>query len=140
MKFFIGLLMMVSVVAFAQSSTEALVITEAKIFAPMKGSNTTAGYGKIQNTTSKEIAVKVIKANPFKAVETHETKEVSGKMAMERVDSFKIPARGVFELKPGGNHIMLFDATRPLKVGEEITIELSVDGQPTGLKFKVESR
>lgn len=140
MKLFLSLAMIMSSVAFAKDIAPAIEITEAKIFAPMKGSNTTAGYGKIKNLSANEVVVKVTAASPFKAVETHETKEKDGKMSMEKVESFKIPARGTFELKPGGNHIMLFDSSREIKPGEELTIGFEVNGQAMQIKFKVENR
>ncbi len=140
MKLFFGMIVLFSTFAFAKDISPIVDITDAKVFAPMKGSNTTAGYGKIKNLTSKEVNLKILGASPFKAVETHETKEKAGKMTMEKVESFKIPARGTFELKPGGNHIMLFDATREVKSGEELMIDFEVDGQLVKLKFKVESR
>ena len=136
----ISFLSLSSAMSFAKDISPTIDITDAKIFAPMKGSNTTAGYGTIKNLSSNEVMVKVIEASPFKAVETHETKEKAGKMGMEKVASFKIPAKGILELKPGGNHIMLFDATREIKAGEELTIGFDVDGKRTNMKFKVESR
>lgn len=140
MKILLSLIMVISSMAFAKDVAPVIEITQARVFAPMKGSNTTAGYGTIKNLSTKEVIVKVTGASPFKAVEAHETKEKAGKMAMEKVVSFKIPAQGTLELKPGGNHIMLFDATREVKAGEELTIAFDVDGQVVNMKFKVESR
>lgn len=139
MKVLFSSLLFVSSIVFA-ASPSVVEISGAKIFAPMKGSNTTAGYGVIKNTSNKEIVLKVIKADPFKAIETHETKEKAGKMAMEKVASFKVPAMGSLELKPGGNHIMLFDATREVKAGEEVVVQFDIDGKTVDLKFKVENR
>lgn len=121
-------------------ASSVIEVSEAKIFAPLKGTNTTAGYGTVKNLTDQEIELKISKVEPFKAVETHETKEKSGHMAMEKVESFKIPAKASFELKPGGNHIMLFDATREVKAGDELTVQFLVDGKPVDTKFKVETR
>lgn len=143
MKMFIRLFVLISAfasLAFAKDITPPIEVTQAKIFAPMKGASVTAGYAVIKNLSVKEVVLKVTKADPFKAVETHETKEKSGKMAMEKVASFKIPSLGSLELKPGGNHIMLFDATRDVKAGETILIRLDVDGKPVDIPFKVESR
>ena len=140
MKMLLGFILMLSPMAFAKDVAPAIEITEARVFAPMKGSNTTAGYGKIKNISTKEVILKVTSASPFKAVETHETKEKAGKMAMEKVESFTIPAQGVLELKPGGNHIMLFDASREIKAGEELVIAFDVNGQSVNMKFKVENR
>lgn len=142
MKFLIVSIWLASSLAFAKvkSISATVEVTGAKIFAPMKGSTATAGYAVIKNTSDKEVVLKVVKTEPFKAVETHQTKEKAGKMAMEKVESFKIPAQGSLELKPGGNHIMLFDPNREVKVGEELVVHFDIDGKTVESKFKVESR
>jgi len=143
MKMLIRSVLVISIFAslsFAKDIGSAIEVTQAKIFAPMKGASVTAGYAVIKNISTQEVVLKVTKAEPFKAVETHETKEKAGKMAMEKVASFKIPALGSLELKPGGNHIMLFDATREVKAGETLVVRMEVDGKPVDVPFKVESR
>lgn len=140
MKKIVFTVLFLSSAAFAKGTEGVLEFTNAKVFAPLKGTNATAGYGTIKNTTAQEVVLKLTKAEPFKAVETHQTKEKAGKMAMEKVESFKIPAQGSLELKPGGNHIMLFDPSREVKTGEQITVQFLVDGKPVEAKFKVEAR
>lgn len=137
-----ALVMIAGISAFAKNAkTNAVIeVKEAQIFAPLKGTNATAGYGKIHNLSDKEVTLKIVKADSFKAVETHVTKEKDGHMAMEKVESFKIPAKGSLELKQGGNHIMLFDATREFKAGEELNVQFTVDGKAVETKFKIVNR
>lgn len=137
---FLSLVTSFAVAKEAKTVTPVIEVSDAKIFAPLKGTNATAGYGLVKNLTDKEVVLKISKAEPFKAVEAHETKEKSGKMTMEKVESFKISPQGSLELKQGGHHIMLFDASRELKVGEELTVQFSVNGKNVNTKFKVESR
>ncbi|WP_374031158.1 copper chaperone PCu(A)C [Bdellovibrio bacteriovorus] len=124
-----------SPVAFAAKS--AVTISDARIFAPIKGTNATAGYGVITNTTDKEVTVTVEKIEPFKAVEMHETVEKDGRMSMQKVEKLTIPAKKSAELKPGGNHIMLFDPTREVKADETLKVSLKVNGKIESFDFKV---
>ena len=48
-------------------------------------------------------------------------------MKMRQVSSFKLPAGGSLQLKPGSFHIMLFDLSRPLITGTEIEVELQLE-------------
>nr|BFD68344.1 copper chaperone PCu(A)C [Bdellovibrio sp. HAGR004] len=127
-----------SPVAFAAKETKnSLNIIEARIFAPLKGSSATAGYGTFTNTTGKEVAVTIEKVEPFKAVEMHETIEKEGRMAMQKVEKLTIPAKGSVDLKPGGNHIMLFDPIREVKADETLKVTFKVNGKSETYDFKV---
>ena len=45
-------------------------------------------------------------------------------MRMREVKGYDIPAKGSFELKPGGSHLMLVDLKRPLKEGDKVPVVL----------------
>jgi len=45
-------------------------------------------------------------------------------LRMREVDGYEIPARGHFELRPGGPHLMLVDLRQPLKEGEKVPVTL----------------
>ena len=120
---FIGLTLASLSYAKEKKIAEKLSFQDARIFVPSKGSVATAGYAVVKNNTEKEVSLIISKAEPFKAVETHMTVEKEGRMAMEKVDKFSVPAKGSLELKQGGNHIMLFEPSREIKVNEEIKVE-----------------
>jgi hypothetical protein len=46
---------------------------------------------------------------------------------MRKVEGFDIPAKGTFELKPGGPHLMFMDIKRPFKEGETIPVTLKLE-------------
>ncbi|WP_413557113.1 copper chaperone PCu(A)C [Bdellovibrio sp. HCB209] len=115
-------------------------ITNARIFVPIKGTNTTAGFGTIKNTTKSEVSIKVVEAKPFKAVELHESSEKNGRMTMAKMETIKIAAGQSFELKPGGHHIMLFDAEKPVEEKQSIAIKLMVNNKEQTVNFPVVSR
>lgn len=127
-------------IIFAAGVSQAkasLKFENPRIFAPLKGASMTAGYVEIKNTSDKEIEIVLKSVEKFKAVETHETLEENGKMAMKKVESFKVPAKGTLELKPGGRHLMLFDPSETLKEGSSLKAIFSVDGKDETVKFKV---
>ncbi len=126
-----------SLSAFAASPIK---IENARIFLPMKGSNATAGYGKITNSSGKEVTFGFSKAEGFKAVELHESLEKDGRMAMQKIDALPIPAKGSAELKPGGHHLMLFDAAGEMKAGSSVNVTILVDGKPSVVPFKLAPR
>lgn len=106
----------------SETNKSALQIADARVFTPLKGSSATAGYAKITNPTNKDISLTVKTAEKFKAAELHESYEKDGRMRMKRVASLNIPANSTIELKPGGLHIMLFDAESTMKDGDKVMI------------------
>ena len=46
-------------------------------------------------------------------------------MRMREVKGYEMPAKGSFELKPGGAHLMLVDLKAPLKEGDKVPLTLS---------------
>ena len=117
-----------------------LVYTNARILAPVKGSSTTAGYAEVKNDSDQPVLLKVLDAKPFKSAETHETYEDAGRMGMRKIEQIEVPAHETFSLKPGGHHVMLFDATRALKTGEKILVRFTENGKTRSIPFKVEDR
>lgn len=105
------------------------------IFTPLQGATATAGYVEVQNLTDKEVHFSIKKAAPFKAVESHQTLEKDGKMAMQKVDDFVVSAKSTFVLKQGGNHIMLFDPEKEIKDGQKIIVDFNVDNEIQSVEF-----
>lgn len=126
--------------AGAAERKPTLTLSEAKVLVPLKGTTVTAGYGTFKNTSDQPVVLKVISAKVFKAVELHETKEKDGKVGMTKVDQITVPPRGLFELKPGSHHLMLFEPSRSLKPKEDLTVTFDENGKTVNFKFKIESR
>ncbi len=135
---FVGAL--VSTNVFAKSMAPEISATEARILVPMNGTTVTAAYAVLKNNSAEAISLVITQVKPFTAVELHETYETAGKMGMRKIEKVLIPAHQSFELKPGGNHIMLFDPTDELKAGEIVDVNLSANGKAITLKFKVVDR
>ncbi|HEX6692828.1 MAG TPA: copper chaperone PCu(A)C [Burkholderiales bacterium] len=109
----------VSVSVHAQVEIEA---PWARATAP--GAKVGAGYFTIRNKSDK--ADRLVGASSAAAarVETHVVEKQGDVMRMREVKGYDVPARGSFELKPGGPHLMLVDVKRQLKAGEKVPIVL----------------
>jgi hypothetical protein len=46
---------------------------------------------------------------------------------MVQIPNVEIPAHGKVSFQPGGNHVMLFGLTQPLKAGEEFPLTLEFE-------------
>lgn len=88
-------------------------------------------FGTIKNTSGKEVTVASGTQDQSARTELHETAMVNGAMQMRPVSGgYRIPAGGSFELKPGGNHIMIMNMTKPLPAGTTAKVTLrTADGQ-----------
>ncbi len=128
-----------STYAFAKD-IEKIKFEETRIYTPIKGSIATAGYALIKNESAKDMELMITEASPFKAVETHQTIEKDGHMAMIKVDKYIIKAKSQLELKPGGDHIMLFEPSREIKDNETLNLKFSVNGIIMSIPFKTVPR
>jgi periplasmic copper chaperone A len=66
--------------------------------------------------------------------EIHEMAMEGDVMKMRAIPSLELPAGKPVALKPGGHHLMLFQLRQPLKVGDNVPVQLviqSADGKTT---------
>jgi periplasmic copper chaperone A len=115
-------------------------VTEARIFAPLKGSNATGGFAKIKNNCTESVDLTLKSAEGFKAVETHVTVEENGRMAMKKIESFKIKPGETLELVPGGKHLMFFDPQTAVNEGSEVKLVFTLNQKDLTVPFKVVPR
>jgi copper(I)-binding protein len=86
------------------------------------GAKVGAGYMKITSDVADRL---VGAASPAaQRVELHVTVKDGDVMRMREVKAYDIPAKGGFELKPGGAHLMLVDLKAPLKEGTKVPLTL----------------
>lgn len=112
-------------------------------FATIDGSNISAAFGTLSNTSEQPIALqKVIIKGKIKGVaELHQTTNDNGMMKMLPVDSIAIPAKQSVELAPGGLHIMLINLPKPLEAGKTIALKLAFDnGTTLDLQVPIQAR
>lgn len=59
--------------------------------------------------------------------ELHTHVHQNGLMKMQRVAAVEIPAKSEVAFQPGGNHVMLFGLSQPLKAGEQFPLTLEFE-------------
>ena len=111
------------------------------IRATAPGAKVAAGYMTLRNTSGQPDRL-VGGATPIAGkLETHVHIKDGDILRMREVKGYDIPAKGSFELKPGGAHLMLVNLKQPLKEGDKVPVtlrferagELKVDFHVEGL-------
>ena len=88
------------------------------------GAKVAAGYMLIRNKASSPDRLISVSSPAAARVETHVTVKDGDISRMREVKGYDVPAKGSFELKPGGAHLMLIDPPRPLREGDKIAATL----------------
>ena len=111
---------------FAISSHAQVQIEKPWARATAPGAKVAGGYMLIRNQGA---ADKLLSASSPAAtkVELHVHLNDNGVMKMREVPGYEVPAKGEFELKPGGAHLMFMDIKRPFKEGEKVTVKLKFE-------------
>jgi len=66
----------------------------------------------------------------------HQSSNEGGTSRMSAVDSLAVPAHGTAMLAPAGYHLMLMKASKPVKPGDTVRLQLSfTDGSTLATDF-----
>lgn len=105
-------------------------LTLADGWAKAAESGMSAAFGMVKNPTNKPIRVIGVTSPYSTFMQLHEVVMSDGSMVMQQKQGgFVIPAKGMMELKPGGNHLMFMKLTKPITAGSMIPITLiTADG------------
>ncbi|MGP5495884.1 copper chaperone PCu(A)C [Corynebacterium flavescens] len=123
----------------ASSAQEGeVVLSQGVVRAAEEGSDMTAIFGTLENNSDSDVEVTGFHSSANADMnQLHQT--VNGVMS-QMTEPMVIPAHGTFELKPGGNHLMLMGLHQPIKAGETIDVTLELkDGSEIDLG-QVEAR
>lgn len=126
--------------AYAQADDHkhGVLITNSWARATPPNITTSAIYLTIKNPTQNNLVVTGVRSPISKRIELHKTKINDGVMQMRKIDQIEISANSVFELKPHGTHVMIFDLQTALKTGDELSIELILkDSSPISVQVPV---
>jgi copper(I)-binding protein len=113
---------------FAAFSVHAQVqIDKPWVRATAPGAQVAGGYLVIRNQGA--AADRLVSASSPAAakVELHVHINDNGVMKMREVRGYDVPAKGSFELKPGGAHLMFIDIKRPFREGEKVPVKLNFE-------------
>ena len=99
-------------------------------------SGMSAVFGTVANTSGKPVVVVSARTPASAMAQLHEVVMKNGSMVMqERRGGFRVPAKGRLILRPGGNHLMLMQLTRPIVAGQLIPVTLTLaDGHTVTFK------
>lgn len=87
------------------------------------GATVAAGYMVMRNAGAADRLVGA-STSAAERVETHVTVKEGDVARMRQVQGYDVPAKGSFELKPGGAHLMFVNIKAPFKEGEKIPVVL----------------
>lgn len=111
----------------ALAAATSLEVTQAYARATPPNAVTSAVFATISNHDSQDHYIVAALTPAAGKAELHDVITEGEIMKMRQVSSFKLPAGGSLQLKPGSFHIMLFDLSRPLITGTEIEVELQLE-------------
>lgn len=116
-------------------SKSALTLSDG--WAKAADTGMTAAFGMLKNPTDKPINVIGAYSAYAPVLQLHEVVMKDGAMVMQqKPGGFVIPAGGMLELKPGGNHIMFLNISKPIKPGAMVPVTLvGADGSLLRVKL-----
>jgi copper(I)-binding protein len=88
------------------------------------GAQVASGYMVIRNTAAKPDRLVGASSAAAARVEMHVHIRDGEIMRMREVKGYDVPAKGRFELKPSGAHLMFVDLKAPFKEGQRIPVTL----------------
>lgn len=113
----------------SSNSDTPIAFTSAYVRAADEGSDTTAIFGTLKNTTDKDITITGFSSSAdADSFELHEV--VDGQMR-QKEGGFVIPANGTLKLEPGHEHFMLVGLKSPVKAGEKVSVKAELSDGTT---------
>ena len=105
------------------SALAKVTVTNPIIFATQQAGEPTAIFMELHNDGNEAVNLAMVQSSESANLVLHGTQ--NGKMIT--TDGIEIPANGNVQLKPGGLHIMVFDAAKALQAGERFPLTLMFD-------------
>ena len=112
----------------AAAAAPTVKVTDAWVRVPAPGQKTASAY--VELTSDRDAALVAAGSPAAGSVALHSVSMHEGIMRMRAMPRIELPAGKTVKFAPGGLHLMLSDLKRPLKAGDTVTLNLSV--QDTG--------
>ena len=126
--------------AAADGVADEITVTGPYIRAVPPVVQTSAAFMQFQNSSDIERFLVSASTPAAAAVELHMHTMDDGVMRMRRIAHIHLPPNETVSLQPGGLHIMLFDLTAPLNVGDQVPMTLTFeDGSTKEISAEVRS-
>lgn len=106
------------------TADELLRVSGAWVAPTVPGQSVGAAYMRLRS--AQDAALVKIETNASSGAEIHQMTMVDDVMRMRRLDQVQLPAGRTVDLAPGGQHVMLLDLRHPLRVGDSVSITLTL--------------
>ena len=127
------------IIGCSKQTPQEVIIKDAHVYVPLKGSMMTSGYLSMENTSNKSFEITGISCSSSRA-EIHETKvNAEGIMKMEKKDTFVLSPFEKIIFVPGGKHIMLWALSDLTENFLDCSFNV-YDEDPINFKFTVQKR
>jgi copper(I)-binding protein len=103
----------------------AISISQLQVVAPAPGRRPSVAYMTISNRGQTDVELTSVSSSQFALVEMHETVLKDGVARMKALSGVTISANNSVEFAPSGKHLMLFEPTKGLTPGTEISLEFA---------------
>src|SRR5579864_1526551 len=134
-----ALLALLACAAFAAplyAQAMQLTVTDAWVRAT-PGAEVAAAYMTLHNGGARPLRIVAVRSSAAGHAMIHETRLENGQSVMRPREPLDIPAGASVTLAPQGLHVMLTSLVRPLAVGEQVPLELLLEG---GARVAVSAR
>ncbi len=121
----------------AHAGDAGLMVSDAWVRLAPTSLKTHGGYLTIMNHGKETQELTSASSENYQSVQMHVSRIENGVATMQRLESVEIPAGGAAEFQPGGLHLMLLGAKKPLQEGGTVPIHL---GFGSGATLDVEAR
>ncbi|HEV8094196.1 MAG TPA: copper chaperone PCu(A)C [Burkholderiales bacterium] len=111
----------------ATAADAQVEIDKAWARATAPGAPVAGGYMTIRNKGGAPDRLVGASSAAAARVELHVHIKEGEVMKMRQVSAYEVPAKGSFELKPGGAHLMFVQIARPFKEGDKIPVKLKFE-------------
>lgn len=96
-------------VFFAHVALAEVIVSEARLKAPVPGQKVSAGYFVIKNAGAEPVSVKTVSSDSASRIEMHTHVMENGMMGMVKMDSVDLEPGESLSFTEGGHHLMVFD-------------------------------
>jgi len=118
------------------TSKLGIIIKDAHLYLPLKGTDISAGYFRLENNQNKKIVINSIECEKVKA-SIHETiLNSDGVMKMKKLEMFAVEAKSNLNFMPGGKHVM-FSGLKEFEESILVCAFLSNTGIEIPITFEV---
>ena len=102
----------------------------------LPGNLPAGGYVTLHNDGDQAATLQGASSSAYGSVMLHQSSTNTGMGRMRMVDRLRVPAHGEVALAPGGYHLMLMDAAKPVQPGQTVRVTLQfADGSSLATDF-----